>query len=37
MWKLRSILEVDFLNKLFVFKLRSILEIYFISEKNEEV
>ena len=25
--------EVDFLNKLFLFKLRSILEVYFISEK----
>ena len=33
MYKLRSLLEVDFLNKLFLFKLRSILEVYFISEK----
>ena len=28
-----SILEVDFLNKLFLFKLRSTLEVYFISKK----
>ena len=28
------ILEVDFLNKLFLFKLRSILEVCFISKKS---
>ena len=33
MCKLKSIFEVDFLNKLFIFKLKSMLEVYFISEK----
>ena len=30
MYKLRSIFEVDFLNKLFLFKLKSILEFIII-------
>ena len=37
MCKLRSILEVDFLNKLFRFKVRSILEVYFVSEKLRSI
>ena len=37
MCKLRSILEVDFLNKLFLFKVRSILEVYFVSEKSRSI
>ena len=37
MSKLRSILEVDFLNKLFLFKVRSILEVYFVSEKSRSI
>ena len=36
MCKLRSILEADFVYKLFLFKLRSTLEVYFISEKVKE-
>ena len=34
MCKFRSIFEIDFLNKLFLFELRSILEVYFISENS---
>ena len=37
MCKLRSMLEVDFLNKLFRFKVRSILEVYFVSEKLRSI
>ena len=37
MCKLRSILEVDFLNKLFLFKVRSILEVEFVSEKSRSI
>ena len=32
MCRLRTIFEVDFLKKIFLFKLRSILEVYYISE-----
>ena len=37
MCKLRSILEVDFLNKLFLFKVSSILEVYFVSENPRSI
>ena len=37
MCKLRSILEVDFLNKLFLIKLRSILEVYFVSRYRPSI
>ena len=37
MCKLRSILEVDFLSKLFLFKVRSVLEVYFVSEKSRSI
>ena len=37
MCKLRSILEVDLLNKLFLFEVRSILEVYLVSEKSRSI